>query len=97
MNASAGPVLDLLSVAHHHHRGWTPTQTAVAVGALIGGGVILAVALALARWRVKRSSRKRRPCPGCGTFLAPGERCPVCPPEGKGETKEEAESDAGQR
>ena len=87
-------VLAFLAAAHHHRHGWTSAQIAAVAFALIAAGAILAVGLILARWWVSRSSRKRKPCPGCGTFLAPGERCQVCPPAGNGGTVEEAERNA---
>ena len=87
-----------LAGAHGHRRhGWTRTEIAAATFALIAAGAVAAGALLVARWRVKRSSRGREPCPRCGTFLAPRQPCPVCPPssgegppEGKGATEEKA-------
>ena len=95
MTSRVAPVV-LLAAGHTHARGLTSSQIAAATVALIAAGAILGAALVLVRWWLKRSSRERKPCPGCGTFLAPGERCPLCPPERGGGTQERAEGDARQ-
>jgi hypothetical protein len=84
----------LLATGHTHEPGWTSSRIAAATVAMIAGGVVLGAALVLVRWWLKRSSRERKPCPGCGTFLAPGEPCPLCPPERGGGMEEKAEGDA---
>jgi hypothetical protein len=89
-------VVLLLAVGHARARGWTSSQIAAATVALIAAGVILGAALVAVRWWLNRSSRERKPCRGCGTFLAPGEQCPLCPPELGVGPQEKAESDACQ-
>ena len=62
-------------------------MVALSVGVVMAGMAVAGVLL-LVRALVKRRSSARAPCPGCGTFLAPGEECPVCPkkrPSGGGE------------
>ncbi len=86
----------LLAADDQHSSRWTSSHIAAATVALIGAGVILGAALVLVRWRLKKSSRERKPCPGCGTFLALGEQCPLCPPERGGGSEEKAEGDARQ-
>ncbi len=88
--------LAFLAGAHHHH-GSTSAQIAAAALALIAAGSVVAAGLVAARWWMQKRGSERRPCPDCGAFLAPGEKCPVCPPEGKDKTGEEAERDASRR
>ena len=62
-------------------------MVALSVGVVMAGMAVGGLLL-LVRALVKRRSSARAPCPGCGTFLAPGEECPVCPktrPPGGGE------------
>jgi hypothetical protein len=63
----------------HGHGSWTPTEVAALSAAVVVGAIAVAGLLLLARSLVRRRSADRAPCPGCGTFLAPGEECPVCP------------------
>jgi hypothetical protein len=63
----------------HGHGSWGPGEVAALSAALVAAAVAVAGLLLLVRALVKRRSSARSPCPGCGTFLAPGEECPVCP------------------
>jgi len=65
-------------LAHAHHS-WSPGAVAALSLAVIAAGVAVGGLLLLLRALVKRRSTARIPCPGCGTFLAAGEECPVCP------------------
>jgi hypothetical protein len=58
---------------------WGPGEVAALSAAVVVAGVAAAGLLLLVRALVKRRSSARAPCPGCGTFLTPGEECPVCP------------------
>ena len=63
----------------HGHGSWGPGGVAALSAALVAAAVAVAGLLLLVRALVKKRSSARSPCHGCGTFLAPGEECPVCP------------------
>lgn len=67
----------------HSHGFWTSTEVAALSAALFVGAAAAAGILLGIRMLVRRRSGGRAPCPGCGTFLAPGEQCPACPPDGR--------------
>ena len=73
----------------HGHGSWGPGEVAALSAALVAAAVAVAGLLLLVRALVKRRSSARAPCEGCGTFLAPGEECPVCPRRGRTSTEED--------
>lgn len=68
----------------HGHGSWGPGDMVALSAAVVVAGAVVAGLLLLVRALVKRRSSARAPCPGCGTFVAPGEECPVCPPGHRG-------------
>ena len=66
------------SSCSHSHEVWSPGVTAaialgfVALGVVAAGGMVV-----LRRW-FRKASADLRPCPGCGTFIAPDTECPSC-------------------
>jgi hypothetical protein len=61
------------------HDTWSSGEVVGLSVAVVAAGLALAGLLLLVRVLVKRRSSERTPCPGCGSFLARGEECPVCP------------------
>jgi len=55
-----------------------PQRLALVAAIILGAAVVVAVVGAVVWALVRRSSTSRAPCPGCGTFLAPGTTCPAC-------------------
>ena len=63
----------------HSHSDWSPTEVAALSTALILAGIAIAAGVFILGAWMRRRAAGREPCPGCGTFLAPGEDCPLCP------------------
>ncbi len=57
---------------------WSPGRKAAFSAALLAAAIAIAAVLLLVRAWMRRSGAERAPCPGCGTFLDPGEECPNC-------------------
>ena len=75
----------------HGHETWGPGDVAALSAAIVVAGIVIVGALLLVRALVRKRSAARAPCPGCGTFLASGEECPVCP-RGRGNPNEGGEA-----
>ncbi|MHC4505440.1 MAG: hypothetical protein ACYTFI_19220 [Planctomycetota bacterium] len=66
---------------------WTPGRRAAFSAALLAAAIAIAAVLLLVRAWMRRTGAGRAPCPGCGTFLVPGEECPNCPSRASGSLK----------
>ena len=77
----------VLAAGGHRHGEWSPARKAAISAALLVAAVAIAAVLLLVRAWMRRAGAARAPCPGCGTFLDPGEECPNCPSRASGSFK----------
>ncbi len=73
----------------HSHGGLSPTEVGGLAAALVLGGIAIAAGLFILGAWMRRRAALREPCPRCGTFLARGEDCPLCPPGSRPQGRED--------